>query len=539
MSSSSQLGLPRYPSTYGVFDIISSSRSLITTNNNTPPSQPTTPIASSSSSGAILTNLNLNNNNSIEPSREPSPISGNNNNNGNGGSTTHNNEEKLVRKNLAIHQATYTLGASILGTGLLSMPKAVELTGICIFLVLSLIASYGALLSAQYLLRTVRYLHTESFRRASALRQEAGVSELTFGTAAYKTFGIVGERVALVSLLVQQTGACICYIVVVGDVFTPLVQDVLGNDQVPAWAIRFMFAWSVMFPLSILTRNLSSLSWSSPGAVMSICLFGVAVIGNAMVVFTSPVYYRTAFEISHNRDDNHHEHHHHHHHSLETNLSFYPDSTRNLLRGLPLVVFAYYMHFNVIPVKNAIRTMVQGDDVIEVFDIALYRSFIVSTLITVGIGLAGYYTFQHDTEPDILSNFPVINTYISPYMNIVRAFYGLGLLLAFPVVLFELREISLFLLFGTDITEERYIVLTFAVVAITSIIGCTVPDIAIIFTVVGSTSTPILSFILPSALYLKSGAAKEYGDSFEAWLCLLCGMASIPLGIYGTWVDVE
>ena len=423
----------------------------------------------------------------------------------------------------AVWRAASTLGASILGTGLLSMPQAVKLSGVGPFVLVSMVAATAAHITGLLLARTVAHVHLEGEFQG----------DLTYAKLAAEVFGSWGEFVTLVSLFVQQTGACVGYVVVVGDVFTPLVRIATNSPFVPEWTVRFLFAWAVMFPLSIIARSVRSLGAVSFAAVVSIAVFSVTVMGNALVVATNPDYFRSQLVggVAEDLDG----------------PDWWPTSWERVVRGVPLVVFAYFAHFNVVPVKNNLRESLHHAVAVEAYDKASTRAFVFSTAVTVGIGLAGYYSFLSETRADILTNFPVTGTYVSPVMNFVRALYGVGLLLAFPVVLFELREISVYLLFGRDATEAEYWAVTFSVVALTSFLGCAVADIATVFAVVGSTSTPILSFCLPCAVYLWSGASSpslasssspSSGDGaitrVLARVLLLAGLGLIPLGIVGS-----
>jgi len=97
------------------------------------------------------------------------------------------------------------------------------------------------------------------------------------------------------------------------------------------------------------------------------------------------------------------------------------------------------MHFNSVPVYNDVKKGLPSTSILHVFKWSSRVSFTLSLVFTVLIGVSGYASFGRDTKPDILQNFPVDGASISSVMNVVRSLYGAGLILAFPVIVWELR----------------------------------------------------------------------------------------------------
>ena len=116
-------------------------------------------------------------------------------------------------KNQAHWRGIVNLLASILGTGLLSMPGACKSSGLFFFLSLSLLAAAACHTTACFLVRTVKFL-----------TPTRGGEDATYAGLASHVLGSRGEKAIQIGLVLQQVGACVGYIVVIGDVFSPLLR---------------------------------------------------------------------------------------------------------------------------------------------------------------------------------------------------------------------------------------------------------------------------------------------------------------------------
>ena len=200
---------------------------------------------------------------------------------------------------------------------------------------------------------------------------------------------------------------------------------------------------------------------------------------------------------------------------------------------------------------------------------------------TCGLGLLSYLTFLNHADADILANFRVSGTYISSLMNVVRALYGTGLSLAFPIVLWEARENLKKIVFGLgagnqpgpsitpipsqggdgdysmlDETTSSYdedqtqaimsnvaksetfkvhATLTLGLLFIIGMLGMVITNLEVVFGLVGSTCTPVISYILPALVYIKSGAAAQHHDEIIPKIALGLGVFLVPFGLM-VWV---
>lgn len=126
------------------------------------------------------------------------------------------------------------------------------------------------------------------------------------------------------------------------------------------------------------------------------------------------------------------------------------------------------------------------------------------------IGIFGYLLFGESTMDDILVNFDqssgsAINSLLN---DLVRLSYAFHLMLVFPLLNFSLRTNIDEFLFSTKkpvlaADSKRFLVLTFALLALAYAAAITIPSIWYFFQFVGSTSAVCLAFIFPGVIALR------------------------------------
>ena len=150
-------------------------------------------------------------------------------------------------------------------------------------------------------------------------------------------------------------------------------------------------------------------------------------------------------------------------------------------------------------------------------------------------------------------------------------------MLAYPIVLWEARENLKRIVFGSDaqnkahsssasysplVVSEEFTVLdehsstmsfdervqgsrelplrdsfrvhaaiSIVLVYLTATLGALVTDLEVVFGLVGSTCTPIIAYVLPAYVYIKSGAAAKNEDQWQPKVALSIGMLLVPFGL--------
>jgi Transmembrane amino acid transporter protein len=151
--------------------------------------------------------------------------------------------------------------------------------------------------------------------------------------------------------------------------------------------------------------------------------------------------------------------------------------------------------------------------------------------------------------------------------------YGVGLLLAYPVVLWEARENLKKIVYGGDMRKQHtssgsyspiaeeftvldetissydehataiteppsakesfrvHAIFSVFLVLLTATLGAVVTNLEVVFGLIGSTCTPVIAYVLPSLVYLRSGAATKFDDETLPRVSLIIGIALVPFGL--------
>jgi hypothetical protein len=105
--------------------------------------------------------------------------------------------------------SVFNLTNTILGSGTLAMPYVCRVSGVFLFVTMLFLTALGADLAVRLLFEAVEKLNLARPR---------------YPTLGHATYGRLGEQVAMWSVTLQQMGACIAYVVIVGDVLAPIAD---------------------------------------------------------------------------------------------------------------------------------------------------------------------------------------------------------------------------------------------------------------------------------------------------------------------------
>lgn len=440
--------------------------------------------------------------------------------------------------------AAATLGATLLGTGVLAQPEACENLGVVLFILVTLLAASLSHLTAMMLAKTSCFLvqqrlQEQEFEDAIAEDEDDGEAEvepftksLTYAEVASKVFGRRGKLLTMCAVTVMQIGCCVAYIVVIGDIFGPLA-NFWTSSHVPKPAVLCAVAGLVILPLTVFVRKMSSFQYTSTFTVIVVVSCALTIIANSVFVLASDSPDDRRIELIHEDD-----------YLDKIDLHgpyWFPKRWFDMLKSLSIVSFAYFMHFNVMPV---LHTIMERDndvrDALQAYNRASALSFCTAICCTGGVGVFGYLTFLNFTKSDVLLNFHVQGTYISSPFNAFKLLYGLALSFAYPIVIWEARENIKLMGVAKEKREwfSVHALISFVLVALTVAIGSVISDLGIVFGFIGSTCTPIIAYILPSAVYLRSGAAKHHEDEALPRFAFALGLVLIPFGLTMWMLDL-
>lgn len=334
--------------------------------------------------------------------------------------------------------------------------------------------------------------------------ERLGMRTCKYPDLGQRLFGKPGEYACALSVILQQTGACIAYVVIIADTLVPILK--LGASSSSSllcdrWPWQILIVATIIFPLCLL-RHMESLKYTSFVALACILAFTLAVVGVGIHALAEPSW----------RMDRYLEHHGKGAVSVCSSrvsecaaaptdrVATFPASM-DVLNALPIVCFAFLCHMNAFPIRNELK-----NPTLERIAVVSRSSMLLCAAIYFMSGAFGYFAFTDSTLDNLMLNFVTSGNSLAYLMDVLRVGFGIALIFSYPVIIYEAREGIVHLFFRDSPhahTPRFHFVLNLVMVSFTCLIGILVPQIDTIFGIVGSTATPMIVFILPAALWLK------------------------------------
>lgn len=431
-----------------------------------------------------------------------------------------------------IKSSVFNLANTILGTGCLACPYACKLLGVGGFVILMLFSALLADYAIKVLFVSVEKLQVERAR---------------YPTLGRRTMGSFGEYLSSLVVTLQQCGACIGYMVIIGDVLQPIAALSGWEWTCHRWILQLALLVCVIFPLCLLP-TMSSLKYVSFASLILIISCVLGIVANGFLVLDDPSRRNdllhpnvthsnsvckksdintTSFYFSETYQDVYHQH--LNTTAMDDTMRMFPVHLGNALSALPIISFAFLCHQNTFPIykelKNASPT--------KMATVGHY-SISICCFVYLMSGIMGYYTFLDNTKSDLLINFSVTGTYFSMVMDIVRTGFGIACVLSYPLMVWEARHNIDVLLFGNRKYQFwRNFGLNLGILSVCGAIGMTVQDLDVVLGFVGSTCSPLMVFVLPALFYLKSDDENKL--QWKNWkvLCMLgWGLFLIPACLF-------
>lgn len=344
--------------------------------------------------------------------------------------------------------STFNLINSVLGAGMLSVPFAVRSAGIVPAVVLLVVCAVMADVSLRLL----------------CLSQYYGRGE-TFESLADKVLGPRWRITALIGKVVLSFGACVGYLVALGDLLPGLIQDWgIGSDRAVALTVATL---GPILGLALL-RDLSALWFTSAIAVVSILYLTVVVIAQAVDVPPEV--------------------------PADVTVELF-DLKVDTLRSIGIFFYSFGCHMS----SAALYVEMRDPRPANYFPVARYT--VASTFVLyVTVGLAGYLTWGTETDANLFLNYADSNT----LMTIGRWAMAVTLATTYPLVSYVCRQVVHDLLYpeAPEMPTRLLVIETVCVVGSTLLLAVIIPDISTVFGVVGASAGVLLYFVLPCKYYL-------------------------------------
>ena len=397
----------------------------------------------------------------------------------------------------SIRSSIINLTTATLGVGTLAIPSAFANAGLVLSVGMLLIQAWLGFTSIKQLISSFNVLEKSGFEEV--------------------IMTLFGRRLAMifeVSILFFCFGAAVAYHITIADIgiaiSTKLLCDYSDNPFIAAVFLGrpgflCLVTSCILLPLSLYKR-IAELRFT--------CLIGVCcVIGLVLVVCVE--FYSQGLHPS-IRDD-------------WTSI-LWPRGFRGVVSSLGIITFAFCSQPNVPTIfadlhSKSIRRM----------NMAVSRALALCVIVYLVIGTAGFLQWGPQTSSSVIVNlqpeffqgkFLVLVGYLA---------MGVAVCMAFPLNIFPLKFTVEQLSVEMQVQNTELIVRIATIITVLLSLTCAifVPNISVIFDVVGVTAGAFICFICPAGIFLRIlslGGGTFHRRAIKAWIVLSCGIAVMTVG---------
>lgn len=479
---------------------------------------------------------------------------------------------KNDKKYTTIPASVFNLANTILGSGTLAMALGCKQAGIVLFLFLLVFLGTLSDLSIKLIFESVHLLETakkdpkaaELLRPHETAEEHTQKEEMSYSVLGQQLFGKAGSLVAEWSVTLQQLGACIGYVVLFGDIFSPVLSALPGSagDWVThhVWIVQVLIVCVIIFPLCLL-RTMDALKYTSflgiigpVATALALAVYGIATTMSPDMRCDSDTT-NCGAEASNSS-----------HHTPKIcaaqqelqrgvngtdwgSVKFFPTDSSALL-SVSFICFAFLCQQNSFPIYEELKDA-------SVAKMSTVSRFAIGTAaFTYSVsGVFGYLAFLEATKDDVMRNFKLAGGTVDYIFTVIRSTFGVSLICSYPVVVWEARRNFTKLICSRCVQRSKTGQLSFlmnlllnaCIVGSTLLVGVIMSQtfpaaLQVLLGFVGSTCSPLMVFVLPAAFYLKARRMFRVTDrrwlAVAAWVVLGVGTLSIPLGLVVWAIDV-
>ncbi|KAG0310093.1 hypothetical protein BGZ97_012806 [Linnemannia gamsii] len=347
--------------------------------------------------------------------------------------------------NCSIMEVSFNILNCTVGSGILALSFAIKESGFGLGIVLSIAVAMLTWLALYILIISGKKINVYKY---------AILCEATMGRFGFYLLNSV--------IFFQSAGACITYMIVVGDTI-PIILDILGFAVSRRWVILVS---SLLFILPLLFyRSIGSLAKVSMISVMTLppILFAVAVRG----MYYAPEHKRS--------------------------YDFVGD---NVFPAIGVMAFAMlstqtaFLNFTTMaePTRKAWG---------QATGIAVSLSWLISFV----FAIIGFMSFGEDVQPNIFNSFPLTDGLI----NFGRGLLGFSMFLTFPQAFYPARA-ALHKVLGHEDnhiipTDSEHVYTTLALFFPILVCGVFIADLGLLYQLIGGFCSTFLAYIIPGACY--------------------------------------
>ncbi|KPA73905.1 putative amino acid transporter aATP11 [Leptomonas pyrrhocoris] len=394
---------------------------------------------------------------------------------------------QTIIPNGGLLSGVFNLASVTLGAGIMSIPSSLNtsglIMGIVYLVIITALTVFSITLLTQAMLKTGIY---------------------SFEHLARAMFGRGGDIIVAVLMWLLCFGGAVGYLIAVGDIFTqifghPGVPHFLQTDQGRRCIVSAVWL-CFMLPL-VLPKKINSLRYASAAGVCFIVLFVICIIWHSAKYGLANGIRDDLVMVSHGNDG---------------------------VSGLSIFMFSYLCQVNVGRILAEATTKTTWSLTMQ----AILSCAMCGTLYFLA-GFFGYVEFGPGLSGNIIKEY---NPYTSPIFFVVFIGLIVKLCAAFSLNMLACRT-ALFSVVHWDVETMPYwkhtiVSVTFAVGAL--ILGLFVPDINIVFGLVGSFCGGFIAFIFPALFVMYAGnwSFTTVGVWYylATYFLLICGVIAVVFG---------
>ena len=355
----------------------------------------------------------------------------------------------------SIKGSVFTLTTTIIGAGTLSIPYAMNSSGIVLGMLMLFCGALMAYLSLVMLSVCADYTGKVSYKEVVVA-----------------AFGNKASTFVQFMLCANLFGSSIAYIVGNGTLIPVVIQAITGADS-SIDPHLFMIA-VVIFPVLplCLLRDLRALRFTSLFAVMCYCYLAVVVVylHFQMCATGTEQCFGDAF----------------------TTIKLFDFEPKHIFKTAPIVVFAFTCHPNLLPVY----AVLQRPSLKRINKVS-WRANMIACSIYGFVGLFALVTFGASVQSNFLFN----DFQRNPLIIIGAAGVCISLLFTIPLYVWAARKEINQMVWKDDSPEtmpmSRHLGITFLMLGGALSVALTTTDIAVPLSILGASINPMICYVIP------------------------------------------
>jgi len=209
-------------------------------------------------------------------------------------------------------------------------------------------------------------------------------------------------------------------------------------------------------------------------------------------------------------------------------IHLFPNKLEDFFSSVPTFIFAFTCHQNIFSIRNETPDLVKVNKII-------ITSVLISLSAYIFIGYCGYLTYGGKIKDNIINNLNKTD------IAVVICRMAVSILVAFsyPLQIHPARAclFNIFEGFSTNIRNSTlfYIFITLFICAITYSVAFLLEDLGFVFSIVGSTGSVMICYILPGIFYTKLYWGNSwFGKKFFSALLAVVGIVFMINSL--TWI---